>query len=754
MIYAPGVKRKATYNVIIRGSIYPSPGSSERCKYFRNHQLAKFFERKKMIQQRSFNQDCRPIPGIICKPLTTFLMFLILAFVFPTTLMAGDGANWDRLIEKAQGEGSVRVIVQLKSDSSLDGDLSTTTGQAKRQEVMQNLQERLLNSPAMSGLNVSSVKTFSFIPFLALEVDAAALEGLQSDPNVAGIQEDVAEPPLLMDSVPLIGADQTHNQGFAGTGQAVAILDTGVDKSHAFFGNRVVEEACYSTTTAPGSSFPSVTVCPDGKDESTASGSGVNCNSSEVSSSCDHGTHVAGIAAGDNGSGMTGVAPDAELISIQVFSKFGEEVCGTSACLASWTSDQIKGLERVLALSTTMNIASVNMSLGGGLYFSPCDSSEPARKAIIDLLRSAGIATVVASGNASQGSALAAPACISSAISVACTYKNTTLVDQVCWFSNTADFLDLMAPGYSIQSSVPGGGFGSKSGTSMSAPHAAGTWAVLKQSKPTASVSEILTALQNTGEPIFDPLNGQTYPRIQVDAALTELGGGGGTPPPPPENRAPIADAGPNQTHLLANVGDTVNVALDGSGSSDPDGDPLTYAWTLPNGTSSAVNPTVNLGQGTYTINLVVNDGKLNSTMDSVVITVNDPNVPPPPTPGTLNVSSDRGLKARGKQGKGPFNGSITYTITNDGDSDSAAINYSVSGSNGWVQVTNKSNGNSVAGGIMSGSLEPGDSVDIMVDVSQDPAKSLSKGKHNGVVTITNESSGDVETRKAQLNVN
>ena len=79
-----------------------------------------------------------------------------------------------------------------------------------------------------------------------MEVDAAALEALASDPGVVSIEEDKLLKPKLEESIPLVGAPQAWSQGFGGSGQTIAILDTGVDKTHRFLAGKVVSEACYS----------------------------------------------------------------------------------------------------------------------------------------------------------------------------------------------------------------------------------------------------------------------------------------------------------------------------------------------------------------------------------------------------------------------------------------------------------------------------------------------------------------------------
>ncbi|MEB3125410.1 MAG: S8 family serine peptidase, partial [Synechococcales bacterium] len=111
-------------------------------------------------------------------------------------------------------------------------------------------------------------------------------------------------------SVPLICAPQVWNLGSPGAGTTVSILDTGVQSNHPFLAGRVIEEACYSSNTSWDSG---TSLCPSGVERSTAVGSAIPCVYI-----CQHGTHVAGIAAG-RASGSTtfnGVAPDASIFAI------------------------------------------------------------------------------------------------------------------------------------------------------------------------------------------------------------------------------------------------------------------------------------------------------------------------------------------------------------------------------------------------------------------------------------------------------
>jgi len=416
------------------------------------------------------------------------------------------------LMNEARTTGSVRVIVGLRAGYRLEGRMSSAAVAAQRLSIAQT-QTAVLNR--LSAHRATGVKRFGFIPFLALEVDAGGLEQLRQAPEVTTIEDDAMLHATLAESVPLIGAPAAWAAGFAGAGQTVAILDTGVDKTHPFLSGKVVSEACYSTSSPIGTT----TVCPGGVAQSTTPGSGVNCSAP----GCEHGTHVAGIAAGKSAT-FSGVARDADIIAIQVFSRITN--CLSSVdCTVAFTSDVLLGLQRVQDLSSQLNIAAVNLSLGGVSFGTNCDSAQTAYKAAIDNLRSTGIATVVASGNDGNVAGVSSPACVSSAISVGSTGdgSNGSTLNAVSSFSNSGSFLNLLAPGEWINSSVPGGGFANFRGTSQATPHVTGAWAVLKSKTPAASVSQVLQALTNTGLLITDPRNGIVKPRIRVDAAVNAL---------------------------------------------------------------------------------------------------------------------------------------------------------------------------------------------------------------------------------------
>lgn len=412
--------------------------------------------------------------------------------------------------EKASRVGVIRVIARLSQRAVPEG---VALAGAALEAAQRDLGNRMIQRGANYAAPVAD------LPLIVFEMRREQVEALLASGKLAAIQEDVIDRAFLAQSVPLVSAPQAWNNGARGAGQAIAILDTGVDRTHPFFGGRVVSEVCFSSNSA---SQGATTVCPNGQTTQVGAGAAAPC----AVAGCDHGTHVAGIAAG-NGSGLSGVAPDAQLIAVQVFSRFTDQVGGpqncansglASPCVLTFLSDQIRGLRRVQALAGTFNIAAANMSLGGGSFAAACDGD--LRKGVIDQLRSLGIATVIASGNAGLTNGVGAPGCISTAVTVG----STTKADVVSGFSNSAALIDLLAPGSNINASVTGGGFGFKSGTSMATPHVAGAFAAIASGAPGATVGAIENALAATGQPITDGRNNLTRPRIDVADALGQFG--------------------------------------------------------------------------------------------------------------------------------------------------------------------------------------------------------------------------------------
>jgi subtilisin family serine protease len=426
----------------------------------------------------------------------------------------------DSLLALAKREGTAPVLIEVMTASLVaEGRLGSAAIRAQRDRIARAQSRALAAAPRGT---LRRVHRFASLPLVAARATPAGLRALAESPWVGRLGRDLPLFPSLAFSVPLIRADEVHAAGYGGQGTAVAVIDSGVDRDHPFFAgpdgeSRVVAEACFSEGG----------LCPSGGTEELGVGAGVHC---EGLANCHHGTHVAGIAAGGfvdmPAFAGSGVAPDADLISVMVASELGDADCpGTARCIYFATSDIMKGIEWVYEQRQQHAIAAINLSLGSGAYAEPCNVVEGVHWNLAMLhLRSVGIAVVAATGNDGFDDAIHFPACVSSIVAVGST-GNFFSTDIVVGSSNSSPLVHLLAPGGGVVSAVPGGTFSADSGTSMAAPHVAGALAVLRSVQPDADPTWLVQVLMATGVPIEDDDNGVVRSRIDVEAArhLIEL---------------------------------------------------------------------------------------------------------------------------------------------------------------------------------------------------------------------------------------
>lgn len=351
------------------------------------------------------------------------------------------------------------------------------------------------------------------------------------------------------------GSKDANAAGWTGAGTTVAVIDTGIQSNHPYLKHngvsKVVAEACF-VTAVPAASFAST--CPNGVSMSPTDpalpGSGQPCTIADAANYCTHGTHVAGIVAGEPGTmqplTLSGVAPGANLISIKVF---GERTVNGAKYVVSQPSDIINALTWLFNhRSDYPTLTAVNISIAGTNYAdgsNNCDArtgypTDAKYKTVIDNLRNANIATIVSAGNTAWDDAVSAPACVSSAVAVSAVddTTNTRWVSSPTLGSNMGTAVDLMAPGAHIYSSLPVTNtaitpFSTEdSGTSAAAPAVAGAWAVMRQRYPTMPVGEVLAKLQAAGTTVTTTVPATasrgaiTYsiPRLDLKKAIQNSG--------------------------------------------------------------------------------------------------------------------------------------------------------------------------------------------------------------------------------------
>lgn len=430
------------------------------------------------------------------------LLSLLTILSFPMTGLSAhierlDGALRAR-IQKGD-RGVVRVIIRTKgAPANLDpAELEARGGQYKR--------------------------AFWAVNAVAADVDVQQLDAISKMPGVEGVSEDQRVTPFNDITVKTVGADIARRKYWVdGSGIGVAVLDTGISAhgddldGHGWQKNRVVAQ--WNTIGSNG-------------DASESAGSAAD--------NFGHGTHVAGIIAGDGDESngvMAGIAPGANLINVKVLGDDG----------SGYVSDVMEGIQWVIQNRDRYNIRVMNLSMGHPVTESY--KTDPLTQACEAAVK-AGIVVVVAAGNYGEDQTghivyggITSPGNDPMVVTVGATKSEGTPIrsdDAVANYSSRGptefDLLskpDLVAPGNRVKSIAdpspnksdlydlypqnrvdpsyygkPGSAvhYYTLSGTSMAAPVVVGTVALMLDANPTLTPNLVKAILMATSQDLGLP---------------------------------------------------------------------------------------------------------------------------------------------------------------------------------------------------------------------------------------------------------
>jgi len=390
-------------------------------------------------------------------------------------------------------------------------DVSVADAHSQRFRVIVNQTSPDGDAAGLTALTgeMRVITQYQTISAFSAEVDATALAGLSRQADVEWIETMPTVQRMDAEALALTGGDRAHAVGFTGAGSTIAVIDDGIDTRHPAFGGSAF--------------FPNNKVIGGADFGDFDNDPRIDCTGQF------HGTPVSGIAAGDGG-GVTGAAPDAQLVHVKVQSSRN---CGSSGL----DGDIVGAMDWVVANQAALGIDVMSMSLGSNQSFSgTCDFFDRASAAIAAEAKNRGIVIVAASGNAAQKGAISWPACLSDVVSVGAVYDANigapqfsvcgdrfTRADQVTCYSNSSPQLDVLAPSESVAGAAAGGGLTGFGGTSAATPFAAGLFAVLAAESPGSTPDELIALVKSTGVPVFDGGNGLVRPRVDFVGSLNAL---------------------------------------------------------------------------------------------------------------------------------------------------------------------------------------------------------------------------------------
>ncbi len=403
------------------------------------------------------------------------------------------------------------VIIEMKTHATLPRFSAEMDALTRRDALRQTLQTTAaasqigvraeLNVAATRG-DAADIRPLWIVNAIAASVSSDTLVSLAQRDDVAHIRPDktitippftaaeIARTPGTLEwGIQKIGADAVwQSLGITGTGVVVANIDTGVDFLHPAL--KTHYRGYINDTVPPQNSGNWFDATGDGAVYP------VDTNG--------HGTHTMGTMVGQDG---IGVAPGARWIAVRAFNSNGQ-------ALESWLH---AAFEWVLAPNGDPALAPdvVNNSWSNG------NGSTDAFVEDVENLRAAGIIAVFSAGNSgSAAGTVGAPGSYPDALAVGATDAD----DLIAYFSSRGPSPwgvikpDVSAPGVNVVSTLPGGTFGAYNGTSMAAPHVAGTIALMKAANPGLVFTDARRILTETAVALDNPIPNNIYGWGRIDA--------------------------------------------------------------------------------------------------------------------------------------------------------------------------------------------------------------------------------------------
>jgi subtilisin family serine protease len=458
-------------------------------------------------------------------------------------------------LAKPNGQVPVIVRLQLPFDRYYESGPASAQASLKRQQFAQARGEL----QAVLEHNGTITADLPIINGFAATINSAALTALEHSPSVLQVELDQEVHPSLDTSVTDIHAPEvwtlqdSNSNTVTGVGITVAVIDTGIDYTHSDLGG------CLGSTCKVLGGHDFVNNDSDPKDDN------------------GHGTHVAGIVAG-NGV-LDGVAPDAKLLAYKVCT--AQAICNASKVVAAldYTIDPNRD-------GNTSDHADVaQMSLEG------TGNPDDAMSTAVDNATAVGVVAVVAAGNfGPTAGSIQSPGTARTAITVGAycetefigvdNYCNTVLASfssrgPVVWNGEDLHKPDVVAPGVQICSAKSTPYFYTQDptcvdsqhvlvpGTSVATPHVSGAAALIKQVHPDFTPSQVKELLKATADSLGLSYDQQGAGKINIHKALPLDSGIAATP----ESFEAVSDPAQatvtrNQTFTITPAGSATSATL------------------------------------------------------------------------------------------------------------------------------------------------------------------------------------------------